>query len=159
MIIEAGINDGDTVIIRKQDVAETGDIIVALIHDEEATLKRLRKRGSSIALEAANPAYETRALLVRTQVRIQGRLVSLIWGIFILQRWCVWYGRRIIGPYRLCRCWSVGGAVRAFCLRLWVLLPLFYGNCGCQGRGVAGLARACDCGCFRMPVQRPSGAV
>ena len=50
----------DTVIIRKQDTAETGDIVVALIDDEEATLKRLRKRGASIALEAANPAYETR---------------------------------------------------------------------------------------------------
>ncbi|MGL4812874.1 MAG: transcriptional repressor LexA [Beijerinckiaceae bacterium] len=76
-MIEAGINDGDTVIIRKQDVAETGDIIVALIDDEEATLKRLRKRGSSIALEAANPAYETR-VLGPDRVRIQGRLVSLI---------------------------------------------------------------------------------
>jgi repressor LexA len=75
-MIEAGINDGDTVIIRKQDSANTGDIVVALIDDEEATLKRLRKRGSSIALEAANPAYETR-VLGPDRVRIQGRLVSL----------------------------------------------------------------------------------
>jgi len=59
-MIEAGIFENDVVIIRKQDSADTGDIIVALIDDEEATLKRLRKRGASIALEAANPAYETR---------------------------------------------------------------------------------------------------
>ena len=65
------------VVIRKQDTANTGDIIVALIDDEEATLKRLRKRGSSIALEAANPAYETR-VLGPDRVQIQGRLVSLV---------------------------------------------------------------------------------
>ena len=59
-MIEAGILENDTVIIRKQDTAETGEIVVALIDEEEATLKRLRKRGASIALEAANPAYETR---------------------------------------------------------------------------------------------------
>lgn len=76
-MIEAGILDGDTVVIRKQDAANTGDIIVALIDDEEATLKRLRKRGSSIALEAANPAYETR-VLGPDRVRIQGKLVSLV---------------------------------------------------------------------------------
>lgn len=76
-MIEAGIHDGDTVIIRKQDLAETGDIVVALIDDEEATLKRLRRRGSSIALEAANPAYETR-VLGPDRVRIQGKLVSLM---------------------------------------------------------------------------------
>ncbi|MGI6247006.1 MAG: transcriptional repressor LexA [Pseudochelatococcus sp.] len=76
-MIEAGILDGDTVILRRQDMAETGDIIVALIDDEEATLKRLRKRGSSIALEAANPAYETR-VLGPDRVRIQGKLVSLV---------------------------------------------------------------------------------
>ncbi len=57
--------------------AETGDVIVALIDDEEATLKRLRKRGASIALEAANPAYETR-IFGPDRVRIQGKLVSLI---------------------------------------------------------------------------------
>jgi repressor LexA len=75
-MIEAGINDGDTVVIRRQDTANNGDIIVALIDDEEATLKRLRRHGSSIALEAANPAYETR-VLGTDRVRIQGRLVSL----------------------------------------------------------------------------------
>ena len=76
-MIEAGILDQDVVIIRKQDSAETGDIVVALIDDEEATLKRLRKRGASIALEAANPAYETR-IFGPDRIRIQGRLVSLI---------------------------------------------------------------------------------
>ncbi len=76
-MIEAGILDNDTVIIRRQDTAETGDIIVALIDDEEATLKRLRRRGASIALEAANPAYETR-IFGPDRVRIQGRLVSLM---------------------------------------------------------------------------------
>ncbi len=76
-MVEAGILDGDTVVIRKQDTANTGDIVVALIDDEEATLKRLRRRGSSIALEAANPAYETR-VLGPDRVRIQGKLVSLL---------------------------------------------------------------------------------
>src|SRR5919112_3825439 len=76
-MVEAGILDGDVVVIRKQDNANTGDIIVALIDDEEATLKRLRRRGSSIALEAANPAYETR-VLGPDRVQIQGRLVSLV---------------------------------------------------------------------------------
>ncbi|QXX73967.1 transcriptional repressor LexA [Methylovirgula sp. HY1] len=76
-MIEAGIFDSDLVVIRKQDTAETGDIIVALIDDEEATLKRLRKRGASIALEAANPAYETR-IFGPDRVNIQGKLVSLI---------------------------------------------------------------------------------
>ena len=76
-MIEAGILDGDTILVRKQDTADTGDIIVALIDDEEATLKRLRRRGASIALEAANPAYETR-IFGPDRVRIQGKLVSLI---------------------------------------------------------------------------------
>jgi repressor LexA len=76
-MVEAGILDGDTVVIRRQDSANTGDIVVALIDDEEATLKRLRKRGSSIALEAANPAYETR-VLGPDRVKIQGRLVNLM---------------------------------------------------------------------------------
>ena len=76
-MIEAGILDGDTVVIRKQENADNGDIIVALIDDEEATLKRLRRKGSSIALEAANPAYETR-VLGPDRVRIQGKLVSLV---------------------------------------------------------------------------------
>lgn len=76
-MIDAGILDGDTVVIRRQDIANSGDIIVALIDDEEATLKRLRRRGSSIALEAANPAYETR-VLGPDRVRIQGKLISLV---------------------------------------------------------------------------------
>jgi repressor LexA len=75
-MIEAGIFENDLVVIRKQDTAETGDIVVALIDDEEATLKRLRKRGASIALEAANPAYETR-IFGPDRVRVQGRMVSL----------------------------------------------------------------------------------
>jgi repressor LexA len=76
-MVEAGILDGDVVVIRRQDSANTGDIIVALIDDEEATLKRFRRRGSSIALEAANPAYETR-VLGPDRVKIQGKLVSLV---------------------------------------------------------------------------------
>jgi repressor LexA len=76
-MVEAGILDGDTVVIRKQDQANTGDIVVALIDEEEATLKRLRRRGSSIALEAANPAYETR-VLGPDRVKVQGKLVSLL---------------------------------------------------------------------------------
>ncbi|WP_029002443.1 transcriptional repressor LexA [Azorhizobium doebereinerae] len=76
-MIEAGILDGDTVLIRKTESAETGDIIVALVDDEEATLKRLRRKGASIALEAANPAYETR-IFGPDRVRVQGRLVGLI---------------------------------------------------------------------------------
>ncbi len=75
-MIEAGILDGDTVLIRKSDTADSGDIVVALVDDEEATLKRLRKKGASIALEAANPAYETR-IFGPGRVRVQGRLVAL----------------------------------------------------------------------------------
>ncbi len=75
-MIEAGILESDMVIIRRQDSAETGDIVVALIDDEEATLKRLRKRGASIALEAANPAYETR-IFGPDRVQVQGKMVSL----------------------------------------------------------------------------------
>ena len=76
-MIEAGINAGDIVVIQEQPTAENGDIVVALIEDEEATLKSFRRRGSSIALEAANPAYETR-LYRDHQVRMQGKLVGLI---------------------------------------------------------------------------------
>lgn len=76
-MIDAGILDGDTVLIRKCETAETGDIIVALVDDEEATLKRLRRKGASIALEAANSAYETR-IFGPDRVRIQGRLVGLM---------------------------------------------------------------------------------
>ena len=75
-MIEAGILDGDTVVIRKQDHADSGDIIVALIEDEEATLKRFRRRGASIALEPANTAYEVR-ILPPTRVRIQGKMIGL----------------------------------------------------------------------------------
>jgi len=76
-MIDAGILDGDTVIIRSCNSADNGDIVVALIEDEEATLKRLRKRGSTVALEAANPEYETR-IFGPDQVSVQGRLVGLI---------------------------------------------------------------------------------
>ncbi len=76
-MIEAGIFEGDTVVIRKGDVANNGDIVVALVDDEEATLKRLRRKGVSIALEAANPAYETR-IFGPDRVRVQGRLVGLM---------------------------------------------------------------------------------
>jgi repressor LexA len=76
-MVEAGILDGDIVVIRRQDTANTGDIIVALIDEEEATLKRFRRRGSSIALEAANPSFETR-VLGPDRVKIQGKLVSLV---------------------------------------------------------------------------------
>ena len=76
-MIEAGINDGDIVVIREQSTAENGDIVVALVEECEATLKRFRRRGNMIALEAANPAYETRVLPDHA-VRVQGRLVGLI---------------------------------------------------------------------------------
>jgi repressor LexA len=76
-MIEKGILDGDLVIIKRADTATTGDIVVALVHDEEATLKTLRKKGGSIALEAANPAYETR-IFGPGEVKVQGRLVGLI---------------------------------------------------------------------------------
>lgn len=76
-MIEAGINDGDIVIIQEQQTAENGDIVVALVEDAEATLKRFRRRGSMIALEAANPAYETR-VFPDHMVKVQGKLVGLI---------------------------------------------------------------------------------
>ncbi len=76
-MIDAGINDGDIVVIREQDTAENGDIVVALVDGHEATLKRFRRQRGMIALEAANPAYETR-LLRDDQVQVQGRLVGLI---------------------------------------------------------------------------------
>ena len=76
-MIEAGILDGDTVIIRNGSTASPGDIVVALVDDEEATLKRFRRKGASIALEAANPAYETR-IFGPDRVKIQGKLVGLI---------------------------------------------------------------------------------
>jgi repressor LexA len=76
-MINAGILDGDQVIIKRGDVAHSGEIVVALVKGEEATLKRLRKKGASIALEAANPAYETR-IFGPDQVQVQGKLVGLI---------------------------------------------------------------------------------
>lgn len=75
-MIEAGILDGDVVLIRRTDTAETGDIVVALIDNEEATLKRFRRRGASIALEPANSSHEVR-ILPPHRVRIQGKLVGL----------------------------------------------------------------------------------
>jgi repressor LexA len=76
-MINAGILDGDYVVIKRTDTATSGDIVVALVMGEEATLKRLRKKGASIALEAANPAYETR-IFGPDQVDVQGKLVGLI---------------------------------------------------------------------------------
>jgi repressor LexA len=76
-MINAGILDGDTVIIQECGTANTGEIVVALVDDSEATLKRLRRRGDSIALEAANPAYETR-LYGADRIKVQGKLVGLI---------------------------------------------------------------------------------
>lgn len=75
-MIEAGILDGDTVIIRETETAENGAIVVALIDDGEVTLKRLRRKGASIALEPANKAYETR-IFGPDQVRVQGVLTAL----------------------------------------------------------------------------------
>ena len=76
-MIEAGIFDGDTVIIRNVSTANPGEIVVALVDEEEATLKRFRRKGASIALEAANPAYETR-IFGPDRVKVQGKLVGLI---------------------------------------------------------------------------------
>jgi repressor LexA len=76
-MIEAGINEGDIVVIRETPSADNGDIVVALVEDQEATLKRFFRRGNSIALEAANPAYETR-VYPEDKVKVQGRLVGLI---------------------------------------------------------------------------------
>lgn len=76
-MIEAGIFDGDTVIVRNVSTANPGEIVVALVDEEEATLKRYRRKGASIALEAANPAYETR-IFGPDRVKVQGKLVGLI---------------------------------------------------------------------------------
>jgi repressor LexA len=76
-MIDAGILDGDTVIIRRSDTADNGAIVVALVDGEEVTLKRLRRRNDSVALEAANPAYETR-IFGPDQVAVQGELVGLL---------------------------------------------------------------------------------
>lgn len=76
-MINAGILNGDIVVLKRTTSAQTGDIVVALIDGEEATLKRLRKKGDSVALEAANPLYETR-IFGPDRVEVQGRLVSLV---------------------------------------------------------------------------------
>ena len=76
-MIEAGINDGDIVVIEEGATADNGDIVVALVEGQEATLKRLRRKGGMIALEAANAAYETRVFR-DDQVEVQGKLVGLI---------------------------------------------------------------------------------
>ncbi len=76
-MIDAGINDGDVVIISETNTADNGDIVVALVEDQEATLKTFHHNGTSIALEAANPAYETR-VFPEDKVKVQGKLVGLI---------------------------------------------------------------------------------
>jgi len=76
-MIDAGIFDGDTVIIKRSDTAENGSIVVALVEEEEVTLKRLRRKGASVALEPANKAFETR-IFGPDQVKVQGNLVGLI---------------------------------------------------------------------------------
>ena len=76
-MVDAGIHDGDLVVVERCDTASNGDIVVALVEEEEATLKRLRRQNGMIALEAANPLYETR-LFREDQVTVQGRLVGLI---------------------------------------------------------------------------------
>tara|TARA_B100001093_G_scaffold501299_1_gene552773 strand:+ start:452 stop:1126 length:675 start_codon:yes stop_codon:yes gene_type:complete len=75
-MIEAGINDGDTVIIKKTSTADTGQIAVVLIDEQEATLKRIRKKGNTVALEAANKNYDTK-IYASNRIKIQGRLISL----------------------------------------------------------------------------------
>jgi len=76
-MVEAGIQDGDTVLIQRADTAENGTIVVALVDDTEVTLKRIRRKGDSIALEPANAAYETR-ICGPDQVKVQGRLIGLL---------------------------------------------------------------------------------
>jgi len=75
-MIDAGINEGDTVIVKKTDTAENGKIVVALIDDHEAMLKRLRRKGKTVALESANRNYETK-IFGPDRVKVQGILVSL----------------------------------------------------------------------------------
>ena len=75
-MIEAGINDGDTVIVKKTSNVDSGQIAVVLIDDQEATLKRIRKKGKTIALEAANKNYDTK-IYAANRIKIQGRLISL----------------------------------------------------------------------------------
>jgi len=75
-MVEAGINNGDTVIIKKTSAADSGEIAVVLVDDQEATLKRIRKKGKTIALEPANKNYETK-IYASNRVKIQGKLISL----------------------------------------------------------------------------------
>ncbi len=76
-MVDAGIHDGDVVVIQRSDTADNGEVVVALIDDEEVTLKRLRRKGATVALEAANVNYETR-IFGPNRVKVQGRLVSLM---------------------------------------------------------------------------------
>ena len=76
-MVDAGILDGDTVIVQRSDTAENGTVVVALVDDSEVTLKRLRRRGASIALEPANKAYETR-IFGPDRVRVQGKVIGLL---------------------------------------------------------------------------------
>lgn len=76
-MIEAGIHDGDYAVIKRCESATNGEIVVALVDDEEATLKRLRRKGASVALEAANPQFETR-IYGPDRVAVQGKLVALM---------------------------------------------------------------------------------
>lgn len=76
-MVDAGIRDGDVVIIQRTETAENGEIVVALVDDEEVTLKRLRRKGATVALEPANPQYEIR-IFGPSRVKVQGRLVSLM---------------------------------------------------------------------------------
>jgi repressor LexA len=76
-MVNAGILSGDTAIVERCDTAETGSIVVALVDNAEVTLKRLRRKGDSIALEPANPAFETR-IFGPDRVQIQGRMVGLL---------------------------------------------------------------------------------
>jgi repressor LexA len=75
-MIDAGIQDGDTVLIQRCDTAENGAIVVALVEENEVTLKRLRRKGDSVALEPANKRYETR-IFGPDQVKVQGKLIGL----------------------------------------------------------------------------------
>lgn len=76
-MLNAGIQDGDVVVIQRTETAENGEIVVALVDDDEVTLKRLRRKGATVALEPANPDYETR-IFGPSRVKVQGRLVSLM---------------------------------------------------------------------------------
>ena len=75
-MIEAGINDGDTVIIKRTSIVDNGEIAVVLIDNQEATLKRIRKKGKTVALEAANKNYDTK-IYAANRIKIQGKLISL----------------------------------------------------------------------------------